>query len=91
MHDAAPRQPVEPRPQEPREVRVRGARVQEEGQADFDGHVELRGEVLQLGFLRAERQAVVVQADLAEGDDWGAGLRVCLGEAAEGGEHGGGA
>jgi len=67
---------------------VRGPGVQEQGQPDFDGDVKLRGEVLELDFLGAEHQAVVVQTNLSEGDNGRAGGGgVLLGKAAEGGEH----
>jgi hypothetical protein len=62
--------------------------VQEQGQPDFDGDVELRGEVLELDFFGAEHQAVVVEAYLAEGHDGGGGVGgVGLSEGAEGREH----
>lgn len=91
VHDAAAGQGAQALAQQAREVGVRGARVQEQRQADLDGDVELRREVLQLDLFRAQREAVVVQAYLAEGDDWRgtAHAAVGLGEGAQGGEHGG--
>ena len=78
MHHAPSRQLLKPFPQQAREIRVRGSRVQEQRQPDFDGDVELRGEVFELDFFGAEHQAVVVEADFAEGDDGGGGSRLCV-------------
>lgn len=65
-----------------------GARVQEEGKLQLRREVELLLEVAQLRVFRGEEQAVVVEADLAEGDRV-AGLGGLLREGAQRGEQGG--
>lgn len=68
VHQPPPRQPVQPRAQQPLKVVGRGARVQEEGQLQLHGQVQLRLEEAELRLLGAQEEAVVVEADLAERD-----------------------
>lgn len=68
MHQAALRQPLQPRPQQSLEVLATGARVQEQWEVELDRQVELRLEVLELRLLGRQEESVVVEPDLAERD-----------------------
>lgn len=87
MHDAAAGQPLEARaeggPQARDEVGVGGSRVQEERElwGQGGGEAQLGRERVQLEGARAVVQAVVVEAELAEGDE-GAGRAAVLDEGA---------
>lgn len=95
MDDAAAGQALEPRaegvPQAGDEVGVRGAAVQEERELLLRGEIgdepQLRGERVELQGARAIVQAVVVEPELAEGDEAARGP-AGVDEGGEGGEDG---
>ena len=93
MHHAALLQPLEARAkgvlEQADEIGVRGARVQEERELrrQRGGEGELDGEGVQLNFFGAVVQAVVVEAEFAEGDEFGS-RRGGAGGGDEGGEVG---
>jgi hypothetical protein len=84
VDEAAPRERGEPAREDALKVGGGGARVQEQGQADLHGDVELRFKVLELHVFGAEEEPVVVEPDFPERD----GVACGFGGEGEGGEGG---